>query len=83
MNLRNIASHRHMLISREYVKKNEGVKRKVDIKKRLLIFTNTDLLTNITTEVSCCSFAEAHQATNYSFVIITSNKGCSRRKKDM
>ena len=75
MNLQNIVSHHYMLISREYVKQTEGAKRKVDIKKRLLIFTNTNLLTNIRTEVSCFGCAEAHQATNYAFVIITSNKG--------
>ena len=39
----------YMLISREYVRLRER-NEKVDIKKRLLIFTNTNLLTNIRTE---------------------------------
>ena len=53
----------------------EGAKRIVDMKKRLLIFTDTNLLTNIRTELTCCSSAETYQPKNYSFVIITSNRG--------
>ena len=61
----------------------EGAKRKVDMKKQPLIFTNTNLLTIVRTEVSCFTCSEEHQATNYPFVIIASNKGWSKRKKGM
>ena len=61
----------------------EGAKRIVDMKKQLLIFTNTNLLTNIWTELSCCSSTDTHQPKNYSFVIITSNRGRSRCKKSV
>ena len=66
--------YHYMLISREYVRLRERNK-KVDMKKRLLIFTNTNLLTNIRIELTRCSCTENHQPKSYSFVIITSNWG--------
>ena len=40
----------------------EGAKRKVDMKKQFLVFTNANLLTNIRTELSCCSCTDTQSA---------------------